>query len=120
MRNEFESLAKEPWPVRYMLDYYIKTGSLRIMEVLVKAQTPHDGYIFDRLDDWLKHQQHRTQALNVFCFIVRHHPTWLHKIEKHRLIKSVFKLLTVSWQSFNPSLLHSRLLNVFPSLCSAA
>ncbi|XP_030562775.1 hamartin [Drosophila novamexicana] len=84
---------KEQWPVRYMLDYYINTGSMRIMEVLVKAQPPHDGYIFDRLDDWLKQQQFRVQALNVFCFIVRRHPTWLHKIEKHRLIKSVFKLL---------------------------
>ncbi|XP_034117211.1 hamartin [Drosophila albomicans] len=91
---ELFAQTKEQWPVRYMLDYYIKTGSQRIMEVLVKAQAPHDGYIFDRLDDWLKQQQHRVQALNVFCFIVRRHPTWLHKIEKHRLIKSVFKLLT--------------------------
>ncbi|KAL7727793.1 hypothetical protein ACLKA6_019733 [Drosophila palustris] len=91
---ELFSQTKEQWPVRYMLDYYIKTGSLRIMEVLVKAQSPHDGYIFDRLDDWLKQQQYRVQALNVFCFIVRRHPTWLHKIEKHRLIKNVFKLLT--------------------------
>ncbi|KAH8388635.1 hypothetical protein KR093_011743, partial [Drosophila rubida] len=93
--GELFSQTKEQWPVRYMLDYYIKTGSIRIMEVLVKAQAPHDGFIFDRLDDWLKTQQHRVQALNVFCFIVRRHPTWLHKIEKHRLIKSVFKLLTV-------------------------
>lgn len=84
---------REQWPVRYMLDYYINTGSMRIMEVLVKAQPPHDSYIFDRLDDWLKQQQFRVQALNVFCFIVRRHPTWLHKIEKHRLIKSIFKLL---------------------------
>ncbi|KAH8310983.1 hypothetical protein KR044_003721, partial [Drosophila immigrans] len=91
---ELFTQTKEQWPVRYMMDYYIKTGSSRIMEVLVKAQAPHDGYIFDRLDDWLKQQQHRVQALNVFCFIVRRHPTWLHKIEKHRLIKSVFKLLT--------------------------
>lgn len=91
---ELFTQTKEQWPVRYMLEYFIKTGSKRIMEVLVKAQAPHDGYIFDRLDDWLKQQPHRVQALNVFCFIVRRHPTWLHKIEKHRLIKSVFKLLT--------------------------
>ncbi|XP_017860621.1 PREDICTED: hamartin [Drosophila arizonae] len=91
---ELFTQTREQWPVRYMLDYYLKTGSMRIMEVLVKAQPPHDSYIFDRLDDWLKQQQYRVQALNVFCFIVRRHPTWLHKIEKHRLIKSVFKLLT--------------------------
>ncbi|ALC45975.1 Tsc1, partial [Drosophila busckii] len=90
---ELFTQTKEQWPVRYMLDYYIKTGSMRIMEVLVKAQPPHDGHIFDRLDDWLKQPQYRVQALNVFCFVVRRHPTWLHKIEKHRLIKSVFRLL---------------------------
>ncbi|XP_017113638.1 hamartin [Drosophila elegans] len=85
---------KEQWVVPFMLDYFFKTGSQRILEVLVKAQAPHDGYIFDRLDDCLKQAQHRVQSLQVFCFIVRHHPTWLYKIEKHRLIKSVFKLLT--------------------------
>ncbi|XP_016981446.2 hamartin [Drosophila rhopaloa] len=85
---------KEQWLVQFMLDYFFKTGSQRILEVLVKAQAPHDGYIFDRLDDCLKQAQHRVQSLQVFCFIVRHHPTWLYKIEKHRLIKSVFKLLT--------------------------
>ncbi|XP_017046964.1 hamartin [Drosophila ficusphila] len=85
---------KEQWLVQFMLDYFFKTGSQRILEVLVKAQAPHDGYIFDRLDDCLKQSQHRVQSLQVFCFIVRHHPTWLYKIEKHRLIKSVFKLLT--------------------------
>ncbi|XP_036673409.3 hamartin [Drosophila suzukii] len=85
---------KEQWVVQFMLDYFFKTGSQRILEVLVKAQTPHDGFIFDRLDDCLKQSQHRVQSLQVFCFIVRHHPTWLYKIEKHRLIKSVFKLLT--------------------------
>ncbi|KAH8382730.1 hypothetical protein KR009_004941, partial [Drosophila setifemur] len=85
---------KEQWVVQCMLDYFFKTGSERILEVMVKAQAPHDGYIFDRLDDCLKQSQHRLQSLQVFCFIVRHHPTWLYKIEKHRLIKSVFKLLT--------------------------
>ncbi|XP_068156795.1 LOW QUALITY PROTEIN: hamartin [Drosophila tropicalis] len=90
---ELFTQTKEQWAVQFMLDYFIKTGSLRIMEVLVKAQPPHDGYIFDRLDDCLKQQQHRLQSLQMFCFIVRRHPTWLHKIEKHRLIKSIFKLL---------------------------
>ncbi|XP_020817542.1 hamartin [Drosophila serrata] len=85
---------KDQWVVQFMLDYFYKTGSQRILEVLVKAQAPHDGYIFDRLDDCLKQSQHRVQSLHIFCFVVRHHPTWLYKIEKHRLIKSVFKLLT--------------------------
>nr|AAD48503.1 tuberous sclerosis gene product-1 homolog [Drosophila melanogaster] len=91
---ELLSQNKEQWVVKFMLDYFFTTGSQRILEVLVKAQAPHDGYIFDKLDDCLKQSQHRVQSLQVFCFIVRHHPTWLYKIEKHRLIKSVFKLMT--------------------------
>ncbi|XP_034661489.1 hamartin [Drosophila subobscura] len=85
---------KETWAVNFMLDYFFKTGSRRILDVLVKAQKPHDSYIFDRLDMCLNKPQQRVQGLQVFCFIVRHHPTWLYKIESHRLIKTVFNLLT--------------------------
>lgn len=75
------------------MEYYLKTGSARIVEVLVKAQAPHDGYIFDRLADWLKSSSHRVHALNLFCFVVRRHPTWLFKVEKHRLIKDMLHWL---------------------------
>ncbi|XP_036345128.1 uncharacterized protein LOC118754362 [Rhagoletis pomonella] len=84
---------KETWPVHYMMEYYYKTGSQRIMEVLVKVQPPHDAFIFDRISDWLKLQTHRLQALNFLFFVVRNNPTWLFKVEKHRLIKDMFKLL---------------------------
>ncbi|XP_053945846.1 hamartin [Anastrepha ludens] len=84
---------KETWPVHYMMDYYYKTGSQRIMEVLVKVQPPHDTFIFDRVSEWLKMQTHRIQALNLLFFVVRNNPTWLFKVEKHRLIKDIFKLL---------------------------
>ncbi|XP_004533638.1 hamartin [Ceratitis capitata] len=90
---ELFTQSKETWPVYYMMDYYYKTGSQRIMEVLVKVQTPHDIFIFDRVSEWLKMQTHRLQALNLLFFVVRNNPTWLFKIEKHRLIKDIFKLL---------------------------
>lgn len=78
-----------------MMEYYYKTGSQRIMEVLVKVQPPHDIFIFDRVSEWLKLQTHRLQALKLLFFVVRNNPTWLFKIEKHRLIKDIFKLLMV-------------------------
>lgn len=76
-----------------MMEYYLKTGSSRIIEVLVKAQSPHDGYLFDRLADWLKTPSQRLHSLNLFCFVVRRHPTWLFKVEKHRLIKDMLHWL---------------------------
>lgn len=85
--------GREQWLVHYMMEYYLKTGSARIIEVLVKVQTPHDGYIFDRLTEWLKAASHRIKALNLFCFVVRKHPTWLFKVEKHRLIKDMLHWL---------------------------
>uniref|UniRef100_A0A1A9X181 Uncharacterized protein n=1 Tax=Glossina brevipalpis TaxID=37001 RepID=A0A1A9X181_9MUSC len=84
---------REQWLVHCMMEYYLKTGSARIIEVLVKVQTPHDGYIFDRLTDWLKTPSLRINALNLFCFVVRKHPTWLFKVEKHRLIKDMLHWL---------------------------
>ena len=78
-----------------MMDYIHITGSLRVMEVLVKVQAV-DTFILDKLDEWLKTPSHRTDALKMFSFVVRMHPTWLFKVEKHRLLKTMFKLLTVS------------------------
>ncbi|XP_055849067.1 hamartin [Episyrphus balteatus] len=90
---ELFNQTKDIWLVHGMMDYFFKTGSLRIMEVLVKAQSPHDIYIFDRLSDWLKSSSHRLQALTLFGFVVRKHPTWLYKIEKHKIIWDMLKLL---------------------------
>ncbi|XP_073818575.1 tuberous sclerosis 1 protein hamartin [Musca autumnalis] len=84
---------KDQWLVHNLMEYYLKTGSVRIIEVLIKAQAPHDGYIFDRLADWLKTPSQRVNALNLFCFVVRRHPTWLFKVEKHRLIKDMLHWL---------------------------
>ncbi|XP_065371355.1 hamartin [Calliphora vicina] len=87
------TLTKDQWLVHNMMEYYLKTGSARIIEVLVKAQSPHDGYLFDRLADWLKTPSQRVHSLNLFCFVVRRHPTWLFKVEKHRLIKDMLHWL---------------------------
>ncbi|KAM7364588.1 tuberous sclerosis 1 protein hamartin [Cochliomyia hominivorax] len=87
------TLTKDQWLVHNMMEYYLKTGSSRIIEVLVKAQSPHDGYLFDRLADWLKTPAQRIHSLNLFCFVVRRHPTWLFKVEKHRLIKDMLHWL---------------------------
>lgn len=90
---ELFNQTKDIWLVHEMMNYFFKTGSLRIMEVLVKVQSPHDIYIFDRLSEWLKSSTHRVQALTLFSFVVRKHPTWLHKIEKHKIIWDMLKLL---------------------------
>ncbi|XP_075158074.1 tuberous sclerosis 1 protein hamartin [Haematobia irritans] len=84
---------KDQWLVHSLMEYYLKTGSVRIVDVLIRAQVPHDGYIFDRLADWLKTPSQRINALNLFCFVVRRHPTWLFKVEKHRLIKDMLHWL---------------------------
>ncbi|XP_055902677.1 hamartin [Eupeodes corollae] len=90
---ELFNQTKDIWLVHGMMDYFLKTGSLRIMEVLVKVQSPHDIYIFDKLSEWLKSSGHRIQALTMFGFVVRKHPTWLYKIEKHKIIWDMLKLL---------------------------
>lgn len=85
----FQFAAKEQWLVHSLMEYYKKTGSARIIEVLVKVLQPHDAYILDKLAEWLKSPSQRIYALNLFCFVVRKHPTWLFKLEKHRLVKDM-------------------------------
>ncbi|XP_055384518.1 hamartin [Condylostylus longicornis] len=89
---EFFIHSKDPWLVQGMMDYYLKTNSARILEVIVKVQQPHDNYVFDRLSEWMRNHN-RIAALTLFGFIVRKHPTWLHKVAKHKLMKDILKLL---------------------------
>lgn len=89
---EFFIQNKEQWLMQGMMEYYLRTNSVRIIEFIVKVQTPHDVYVFDRLSEWLR-GPNRVPALTLFGFIIRKHPTWLYKVAKHKLIKDILKLL---------------------------
>lgn len=75
-----------------MMDYFLQTNSIRIVDVLIKVQSPHEKHLFDRLAEWLRGSQ-KNQALTLFGHIVRKHPTWLHKVVHYSLMKEILKLL---------------------------
>lgn len=82
-----------------MIEYYAQTNSIRIVDVLVKVQIPHDKYIFDKLEKYLHvDSNQKVTALNLFGYIVRKHPTWLHKVVSHSFFKILLKLLKVNQQ----------------------
>ncbi|KAL7020613.1 hypothetical protein ACKWTF_011588 [Chironomus riparius] len=87
--------TKESWIVNGMIDYYAQTNSFRIVEVLVKVQTPHDINIFNKLQKCLQESnpKQKTVALTLFAHIVRKHPTWLHKVVNHGFLKDLLKFL---------------------------
>lgn len=41
--------AKESWLLNGLVDYYIASGSMRCVDILVGVREPHDKYLFDRL-----------------------------------------------------------------------
>lgn len=43
-------LAKDPWILNGMYDYYMATNSTRALDVLVTVREPHDKFLFDRYD----------------------------------------------------------------------
>lgn len=94
-----KQIAKDPWIAYGLIDYYAQTNSYRIVEVLVKVQTPHDVNIFNKLSKCLADREstiNRTTALTLFGHIVRKHPTWLYKVVNHPFMKDLLKLLKVS------------------------
>lgn len=92
--TEFINQTKEQCVLLGVMDYYMKTNSARIIDVLVKVQSPNDVCVLDRIAEWMRGPT-RVPALNLFGFIVRKHPTWLFKVSKHKLIKEILKLLQV-------------------------
>ncbi|KAG5671850.1 hypothetical protein PVAND_002023 [Polypedilum vanderplanki] len=87
--------TKESWIINGMIDYYSQTNSFRIVEVLVRVQTPHDINIFNKLQKCLQESnpKQKTVALTLFAHIVRKHPTWLYKVVSHGFLKDLLKFL---------------------------
>lgn len=73
---------------------------MRIVDVLIQVQAPHDRIIFDRLCEWIKTSHpNKHHALNLFGHFVRKQPLWLHTVASHPLIKELMKLLRVRFFS---------------------
>ncbi|XP_059612459.1 hamartin isoform X2 [Phlebotomus argentipes] len=75
-----------------MVDYFCQTSSIRIVEILVKVQSPHDKFIFDRIAEHLRASD-KVSALTLLSLIIPRHPTWLFRVTAHPLWKDLLKLL---------------------------
>ncbi|XP_053657961.1 hamartin [Anopheles marshallii] len=93
--QEIFSSTKESWLACNMMEYFAHTSSIRIVEILVKVQQPHDKHIFDRLSEWIRGGTSKTLALTLFGHIIQKRPLWLYKVGAHQLVKDVLKLSKV-------------------------
>lgn len=88
------SQTKENWLVYGMMDYYVSKNSMKIVEILVKVQAPHDNFIFDKLLEWINMgAPKRHQAFAMFWLIAQKHPSWLYKIVSHKLFHEMLRVV---------------------------
>lgn len=73
-----------------LMDYFYQTGSVRIVDVLLKTNHIH---IFDRLLEWLRQGSHKLPALSLLGHIISKHPTWLYHVEAHPVFREMLKIL---------------------------
>lgn len=92
--HEHFNATKESWLVNGLFDYYLSTGSVRTVEILVGVREPHDKYLFDRLCESFRGTS-KLQALTLLGHVVRRQPTWLYKVTQHPLLRDLLKLLKV-------------------------
>lgn len=90
--------AREPWLVCGMMDYFNHAKSVRIVDVLVKVQEPHDIFIFNKLLEWVSTSK-RAQAFELFWHIVKKQPSWLYKVASHQFFKEMLRVLKVKFCS---------------------
>ncbi|XP_065161962.1 hamartin isoform X3 [Atheta coriaria] len=93
--SEQFSAVKEPWLVNGLYDHYMKTNSVRVLEILINVPESHHDYLFNKLHDSLVRgaTNSKFQALNLLGHVVRKHPTWLFKITEKALFRELLKLL---------------------------
>lgn len=90
--SELFGNTRESWLPHSMMDYFGQTSSVRIVDILVKVQPPHDKFILDKLAEWIRSGGNKMLALTLFGHIIQKRPTWLHKVGNHLLVKEVLKL----------------------------
>ncbi|KFB53282.1 AGAP003445-PA-like protein [Anopheles sinensis] len=90
--QEIFASTKESWLAYNMMEYFGQTSSVRIVEILVKVQHPHDKHIFDKLSEWIRSAPSKTLGLTLFGHIIQKRPLWLYKVGSHQLVKDVLKL----------------------------
>ena len=76
-----------------LVDYFIATGSMRCVDILIGVREPHDKYFFDKVFECLKNPQSRLNILTLLGHVVFRQPTWLYKISQHPLLKEVLRIL---------------------------
>ncbi|CAH0547663.1 unnamed protein product [Brassicogethes aeneus] len=92
LREQFKNVS-DPWLLNGIYDYYLKTNSVRSMDVLVNIKEPHHQFLFERLCESLRSSELKTQALILLGHVARTQPTWLYTLPDHNLFKDVLKLL---------------------------
>ncbi|XP_058461121.1 hamartin [Malaya genurostris] len=90
--SELFAASRESWLPHSMMEYFGQTSSVRIVELLVKVQNPHDKYILDKLADWIKSGSNKMLALDLFAHIIQKRPSWLCNVGTHQLFKEMLKL----------------------------
>jgi len=94
--HENLSETREGWLVSGLYEYYTNTGSPNGLKLLLNVKEPHDRLLCDRLAEGLRTQDKgRTIALDMFGYIVRKQPTWLHRVAQHQLFKDLLKLIKI-------------------------
>ncbi|XP_067137028.1 hamartin [Centruroides vittatus] len=126
--------TKEAWLLHGLVDYFLATQSQRCLEIIVGVREPHDKHLFDKLADCLKGNS-RYPALTLLGYIVRRHPSWLHKITQHRIMHNLINILKTDTTITNlvsavliivtllpaiPSLIGSHLQEIFESFSHLA
>lgn len=94
-KNKFHELftsTKESWLLNGMFDYYLNSGSVRAIDVLICVREPHDRYLFDRLSETLR-GGNKFSGLTLLGHVVRRHPSWIYKIASHTVFKDLMKVL---------------------------
>ncbi|XP_055523070.1 hamartin [Wyeomyia smithii] len=90
--SELFTTSRESWLSHSMMDYFGQTSSVRIIDILVKVQQPHDKYILDKLAEWIRSGSNKMLALTLFGHIIQKRPSWLCKVGSHQLVREMLKL----------------------------
>ncbi|XP_076272385.1 hamartin-like isoform X2 [Rhynchophorus ferrugineus] len=94
-----ESKPNDTSLINGLYDYYLRSNSLKCIDMFIVMKEPQEQCLFERLKDSLAKSKSelktRVQALTLLGHIATSHPTWLQKLPDHALFKELLEFLKV-------------------------
>ncbi|XP_005108980.1 hamartin [Aplysia californica] len=89
--------TKETWLIHLLVDYYFRTQSTNVQEILAELREAQAKALIDKLHDGIKTSENRLPALQLVLYLVYRELPWCHQLVELPIFSHIIKCLRTEY-----------------------